>query len=183
MLTRTIKKTTVGLLAATFLAASASAAFAAELIAIVDTQKIYENSTAVKQIRDQIDKKAEEFKKDSADKEAYFKKKYDDLEKQKSVLKKDEFEQKNNDLAKEFGEAQKKVQDSRNVLDKAYVDAMQKVEVTFNAIVKGEANKKGAKVVLHKMQTIYSDPNLDVTDPVLTELNKQMPKATVNFKS
>ncbi|MFI4983781.1 MAG: OmpH family outer membrane protein [Rickettsiales bacterium] len=179
---KTIKTTTIGLLAATFLAVSASTALAADTM-IVDTQKIFESSSAVKQIREQIDKKAEEFKKDSTDKEAYFKKKYDDLEKQKSVLKKDEFEQKNNDLAKEFGEAQKKVQDSRTVLDKAYTDAMQKVETVFNDVVKAEATKKGAKVVLHKMQTIYSDTSLDLTDPVLAELNKQMPKATVSFSA
>lgn len=178
---QTIKTTTIGLLAATFFAVSASAAFAQDTIAIVDTQKIFESSSAVKQIKEQIDKKAEEFKKESTDKESYFKKKYEDLEKQKTVLKKEEFEQKNNDLAKEFGEAQKKVQDSRSVLDKAYVEAMQKVETTFNDVVKAEATKKGANVVLHKMQTIYSDSKLDITEPVLQALNKQMPKASVSF--
>lgn len=182
MLKTTIKTTTLGILTATLLAVSSTAALAGEMIAIVDTQKVLENSTAVKQIREQIDKKAEEFKKDSTDKESYFKKKYEDLEKQKSVLKKDEFEQKNNDLAKEFGEAQKKVQESRGVLDKGYVDAMQKVTDSFNSIVKEEATKKGVKVVLQKVQTIYSDNSLDITDPVLEALNKKTPKASVSFK-
>src|SRR4051812_7151971 len=92
--------------------ASSAAALDDKSVVFVDTQVILEKSTALVKVREQLDKKAEEFKKDSTTKEAYFKKKYEDLEKQKSVLSKEVFEQKNNDLAKEFGDAQKKVQES-----------------------------------------------------------------------
>jgi Skp family chaperone for outer membrane proteins len=150
-------------------------------VVFVDTQVILEKSTALQKVREQLDKKAEEFKKDSSSKEAYFKKKYEDLEKQKAVLSKEVFEQKSNDLAKEFGDAQKKVQESRGALDKAYTEAMQQFEKALGDIVKEEATKGHAKVVLPKMQALYSDPSLDITNPVLDSLNKKLPTITVKF--
>jgi Skp family chaperone for outer membrane proteins len=147
----------------------------------VDTQVILEKSTALVKVREQLDRKAEEFKKDSTNKEAYFKKKYEDLEKQKTVLTKEVFEQKNNDLAKEFGEAQKKVQESRGTLDKAYTDAMQQFEKVLTDIVKEEAIKNHATAVLPKMQALYSDDSLDITASVLDSLNKKLPNIAVKF--
>lgn len=150
-------------------------------VVFVDTQVILEKSTALVKVREQLDKKAEEFKKDSTTKEAYFKKKYEDLEKQKAVLSKEVFEQKNNDLSKEFGDAQKKVQESRGALEKAYTEAMQQFEKVLSDIVKDEAVKANAKVVLPKMQALYSDASLDVTTPVLDSLNRKLPSITVKF--
>lgn len=160
---------------------SAQAAEEKPSILVVDVQSIFEKSTAVVKVREQIDKKAEEFRKDSASKEDYFKKKFDELEKQKSVLAKDAFEKKNADLSKEFADAQKKVQDNRSTLDKGYMDSMQQVETTLTDIVKEVATKKGVKVVLPKNQIIYSDDSLDVTNQVLEDLNKKLPNITVKF--
>jgi outer membrane protein len=151
------------------------------IISIVDTQVILEKSTAIQKVKDQLDKKAEEFKTESSSKEAYFKKKYEDLEKQKSVLSKEAFEQKNNDLAKEFSDTQKKIQENRNSLDKAYMEAMQEFEKTLTDIVKQEASKLGSKVALPKAQTLYSDSSLDITNNVLDILNKKLPIISVKF--
>lgn len=163
----------------TFAANASDASQAA--ISVVDTQVIFEKSTAVQKVREQIDKKAEDFRKDSANKEAYFKKKSEELEKQKSVLAKDAFEQKSNDLAKEFGEAQKKVQENRAALDKAYMEAMQQFESVLAGIVQEQAAKNGSKVVLPKMQTLYSDNALDITNAVLEGVNKKLPNIAVKF--
>ena len=149
--------------------------------AVIDARQIFENSLAVGKIREQVDGKAEIYKKESSKKEEYFKKKFEELEKQKSVLSKEAFEQKNNDLSKEFGEAQKKVQEDRGSLEKAYMEAMQKVENTIVEIVKDEANKSGLKFVLHKGQTVYADDALDITQKVLEALNKKLSTVTVKF--
>jgi len=170
------------LAASAILAASASTAFAADnSIAIVDTQKIFEKATALTKIKDQLDKKAEEYKTESSKKEDYFKKKFDDLEKQKSILSNEAFEKKSGELSKEFAEAQKKVQDNRQKLDKAYVDAMQQVNDTFSTLVSDEAKKKGYQVVMPKLQTLFSDNNIEITDQMIKELNKKLPTVKVNF--
>ncbi|MDF3047609.1 MAG: ompH family outer membrane protein [Candidatus Midichloriaceae bacterium] len=179
-----IKNKLAGLaVSALLISAINSQAIAADekAMVFVDTQVILEKSTALVKVREQLDKKAEEFKKDSTNKEAYFKKKYEDLEKQKAVLTKEVFEQKNNELAKEFGEAQKKVQESRGTLDKAYTEAMQHFEKVLTEIVKEEAIKNHAKAVLPKMQALYSDDSLDITAPILESLNKKLPNIAVKF--
>ncbi len=150
-------------------------------IAVIDVQLIFEKSLAAPKIREQVETKAETFKKDSSKKEEYFKKKFEELEKQKSVLAKEAFELKSNDLSKEFSDAQKKVQEDRGVLEKAYVDAMQQVEATIVEIVKEEAKKFGLKLVVHKGQTVYADDALDITQKVLEAVNKKLPSVTVKF--
>jgi outer membrane protein len=163
---------------------SASYAVAAENknIAIIDTQVLGDKATAWQKIREQTDKKAEEFKKESANKESYFKKKYDDLEKQKSVLSKEAYEKKYDELNKEVVEAQKKVQDHRNVLDKGHTEAAQKFEDALSAVVQEEAKKIGATLVLSKIQVLYSDQSLDITDSVIAALNKKLPSVAVKFE-
>lgn len=155
-------------------------AFAAE-IAVVDTNLVAEKATAVTKIREQVEKKAEEYQKDSSKKEEYFKKKYEDLEKQKATLSKEAYEKKNNDLGQEFNEAQKKVQETRSSLDKAYVDAMRSFDKVFTEVVQEEAKKAGAKAVLQKTQTIYVDETLDITNKVIEAVNKKQPSASVKF--
>ncbi len=162
-------------------AVASSSTALSEKIAIVDVQLIFEKSTAVQKVRDQIEKKAEEFRKDSTDKEAYFKKKYEELEKQKSVLAKDVYEKKTQDLTKEFSDAQKKFQDNRNVLDKAYAEAMQQFENVLSDIVKDEATKIGSALVLPKMQVLYNKQDSEITDNVLTALNSKLPNIDVKF--
>ncbi len=161
--------------------ANAQAAANPSGIAVVDTQKIFEKATALQKIKEQLDKKAEEFKKDSAKKEDYFKKKFEDLEKQKATLAKDAYDKKSEEIGKEFGDAQKKVQESRQIIDKAYQDAMQQVNDTFTSIIGEEAAKKGYKVVLPKLQTLFSDNGIEITDAMIEALNKKLPSVTVKF--
>jgi outer membrane protein len=150
-------------------------------ISVVDVQMLLEKATAVTKIRDQIDKKAEEFKKEFTKKEEYFKKKYEDLEKQKTVLSKEAYDKKTEDLQKELADAQKKVQENRTSLDKAHNEAMQKVEAAFTDIVKEEAKKNNVKIVIHKSQTVYAEDSLDITAKVIEALNKKLPSVDVKF--
>jgi outer membrane protein len=172
---------TASITAANAQATPATAATTGMNIAVVDTQKIFEKATALQKIKEQLDKKAEEFKKESAKKEDYFKKKFEDLEKQKATLAKDAYDKKSEEIGKEFGDAQKKVQDNRQVIDKAYTDAMQQVNDSFTAIISEEATKKGYKVVLPKLQTLFSDTGIEITDSMIEALNKKLPSVTVKF--
>ena len=150
-------------------------------VLVVDTQILLEKSTAIIKVKEQLEKKAEEFKKDSSAKETSFKKRFEDLEKQKSVLSKDAFEQKNNELAKEFGDAQKKVQESRALLEKVYGESMQQFEKGLAEVISSIVAKENASVVIPKAQLLFSSPNLDITSQVLDALNKKLPTIAVKF--
>jgi outer membrane protein len=150
-------------------------------MAIVDSQAILEKSTAMLKMREQLDKKAEEFKKESSKKEEYFKNKFGELEKQKSVLAKEAFDQKSDALSQEFNDEQKKIIEKRGVLDKAYNEALQQLDKVFTEVVQDQAKKAGVKVVLHKVQTIYSEESLDITSKVLEALNKKLTSLNVKL--
>lgn len=150
-------------------------------IAIVDSQAILDKSTAMSKMRKQLDAKAEEFKKESGKKEEYFKNKFGELEKQKSVLAKEAFDQKSDALSQEFNDEQKKIIEKRGILDKAYNDALKELDVVFTEVVQDQAKKAGVKVVLHKLQTIYSEESLDITAKVLEALNKKLPTLSVKL--
>lgn len=152
-----------------------------EIIATVDSQEVAEKSTAVQKIKEQLEKKSSEFNKEWKQKEEYFKKKYAELEKQKSVLSKEAQDKQSDDLSKEFSDAQKKHIDNQKILEKAYTEAMQQVDKTFNEIVKEEATKQGVKIVFYKVQLIYSDLSLDITSKIIEGLNKKLPNVTVKF--
>lgn len=161
--------------------ANSADAQSSNYIAIVDSQAILEKSTAMSKMREQLDKKAEEFKKESSKKEEYFKNKFSELEKQKSVLAKEAFDQKSDALSQEFNDEQKKIIEKRGVLDKAYNEALQQLDKVFTEVVQEQAKKAGVKVVLHKMQTIYSEESLDITSKVLEALNKKLTSLSVKL--
>ena len=59
---------------------------------------------------------------------------------------------------------------------------MSKVETKVVDIIKAKAKADGHQVVFYKMHTAYSEDALDITDHVLTQLNKDLAKVEVNFK-
>lgn len=159
----------------------ANTAPAALNMAVVDAQQIMEKSIAVGKIREQLEKKYESYGKESSKKEEYFKKKFEDLEKQKSVLSKESFEEKDAAVHKELADAQKKFQADQASLEKSAYEAHQKVENSLIDIVKEEAAKSGFKMVMQKSQIVYAEDSLDITPKVLEALNKKLPSVDVKF--
>jgi len=176
-----------GAIVSAFLLASLTSTVAAAdevAVLILDTQVVMEKSKAIESIRTQLNAKAEDFKNDSTKKEAYFKKKFDELESKKSALSKDAYDKKAQELNNEFNEAQKKVQKDRASLDKAYADAMQIFEENLKSVIKEKAKEKTGKkiVVLPEMQTLYSDDSLNITADVVEKLNKKISTIDVKFE-
>jgi Skp family chaperone for outer membrane proteins len=159
-----------------------STAWAAESkIAIVDSREIIEKSQAVKSIRDQVNKEAENFKKQFAQKEKELKKKFQDLEAQKAQLSQAAFSEKETQLVKEADEVRKKGHEDRTKLDKAFSEAMTQVENKFSEIIQAKAKKDSYSVVFFKINTVYNDEALEITEQVLKDLDKALPKVAVKF--
>jgi len=177
-----MKKLTKTLIIALAISSLASFAKAQDLkIAIVDSQKILEQSSAVKSIRDQVSKRAEDLKSKASAKEKELKQKYTDLEGQKKALAKEAFEQKSTALAKEAEEFNKSSYMQRAGIDKAFQEGMAQVEKKITDIIQEKAKSDKLSLVFFKMSTIYSDANLDITDGILKDLNSQLSNVKVNF--
>ncbi len=150
-------------------------------IAIIDSQELIEKSKAVQSIREQANKKLESLRKEATNKEKELKKKFDDLESNKRKLSKEAFEEGNEKIAKEAQEFQKESYEARMKIEKSSVEAMAKVEEAIFDIIKARSKKEKYSLVLSKLSTFYNDDSLDITDSVLAELDKVLPRVEVKF--
>ena len=150
-------------------------------IGFVETRKVIENSIAHVNILDQVQKKNESFRDAVQKSEADLKKKYNDLETKKNALSQEAIDKKNEEISKEVAELQKKSYSQHSSLEDAYRNATQVVVDKTNEIVKKHAEKNSYNAILEKAAAVYSDSSLEVTEVVLEELNKVLPKVEVKF--
>lgn len=152
-------------------------------ISVVETRKIMENSIAHNDILSQIQKKNEEFRDGIQKAEAILKKKYEDFETKKNALSDKAADEKREEMSKEVAELQRKSYSQHASLDDAYRGATQLVVDKTSEIVKKHAEKNGYALVLEKAVSVYSDSTLDITEAILEELNKTLPKVEVKFQN
>jgi Skp family chaperone for outer membrane proteins len=158
-------------------------AFSADNIAIVNIQEIMRDSTAAKSIKDQLEAKQKAFQSEMSKKSEALQKEEQDLGKQRSVLSPEAWDKKANAFKAKAADAQKEVQTKRTELDNAFTSALNEIQKTVFDIVATIAKEKSYNVVLPASQLLYADSNLDITKTVLSKLNSQLPKVTVNFKA
>ncbi len=152
-------------------------------IAIADTNRIMETSLAYKDIVKQLEKKYEDYK-DSIQKiEAQLKKRYQELEAQKNALSKEAFDTKNEELEKDANELRRKSYNERNILEKAQVEAIQKLSDKVLEIAQSKAKNLGYNLVFDKGAAVYADEKLDITSTILEDLDKNLPTVSVDFES
>jgi Skp family chaperone for outer membrane proteins len=156
--------------------------YAETKIGFVETKRLIESSTAHANILDQVQKKNESFRESVQKSEADLKKKYQDLETKKNALSQEAIDKKNEEISKEVAELQKKSYSQHSSLEEAYRMATQLVVDKANEIVKKYAEKNGYNAVLEKAAAVYSEQSLEVTDVILDELNKTLPKVEVKFE-
>lgn len=152
-------------------------------IAIIDAQKVIENSVAYQGISKEVEKKAEIYKANANRLQEKLQKKYQELEAQKSVLSNDVFNSKSEDLLKEAEISQKSTHMERITLDKAYSQAVGVLENKLLEIVQKKAQEKNINVVFAKSNTLYAESNLEITDEVLNELNSSLSEVKVDFST
>jgi Skp family chaperone for outer membrane proteins len=155
----------------------------AATIATVNYQLLMSSSTAAKSAHEQIETKMKSMQSEIGKKDETFQKEHQDLEKQRSVLSKDAFEQKKRGFTDKVTSAQKEVQSKRAMLDGASERAGNEIQKAITDIIAEMAKEKGFAVALPTSQILYADSKLDITNEVLEKLNKKLPKVDVKFEA
>lgn len=169
----------LSLLAVTFTSTPSQAGD--EKIAVVNIQKVMQDSTAAKSVREQLKSKQGGFESEMRKKEEDLRKQDQELSKQRSVLAPDAFEKKVQEFRTKAASAQKDVQSKKMQLDKAFGGALNDIQKSVFDIVATIAKEKGYVAVIPTSQMLYADPALDVTGEVTSRLNKQLPSVSVKF--
>jgi Skp family chaperone for outer membrane proteins len=164
---------------------AAQAADAAKLppptIAIIDVQRILEESLAAKSVQKQLGSQRAKFQDEIEKEENDLRKAEDDLGKSRDQMANDVYTEREQQLRQRFLTVERHVEARRKVLDQAFTDSMNDVRNNLLRVVTDVAHERGANLVLVKQQALWVDKPLDVTDEVLERLNKKLPQLTVKM--
>lgn len=150
-------------------------------IGVLDLSEVLAKSTAVKSLREQMDKQAQAA-------QAEFKKKEDDLRKeeqalngQRATLTQEQFAEKGKALQAKFIEFQRQVAARRRQLAEGEQQSMQPIQKTIEEILPQVATERSLNLILHRQAVMLNSNDLDITSTVLTRLNQKMAKATLKL--
>lgn len=161
-------------------ALSPASALAADIVTI-NIQSILSESAAAKSAKSQLDSKRNQYQSELKKIEDKLRKEDQTLAEQRSLLAPEALEQKKREFAQQVTAAQKDVQEKREKLGEAYNEAVGDIQDAVMKIVADMAKQRGFKVVIPTNNLVYATPDLDITQEVLAQLNKDLPKATIDF--
>lgn len=153
----------------------------APTIMVVDVQKILQESQAAKGIQKAVESQRDTYQKEIAALEDKLRNAEQELRKQQTVLSADALANKRRDFEKQVQDVQRTVQARKRSLDTALNDSMGQVQKAMLEIIAEAARDRGANIVLARHQFVIVDTQLDVTDTVLDQLNKKLPKVAVTI--
>ena len=154
--------------------------FAGE-IAIVSYTKLENDSKVSKHIAQQIKTRQEKLQAEVTSMQASVQKKVEDLEKSSSVLTGKALEQKRESLQKELLKMEDDLKKKAQKLEEIKNEALVKVNETIKNIASGIASEKKYDAVFSDVGAVYFKPENDITNDVLQQLDKKLPKLEINW--
>ncbi len=159
--------------------ASAASAEAPVKIGVVDIQKIMAKSLSAKSLQDQLESKKNDFQNEIKKQEEDLQKEDKKLGEQRNVLAKEAFEKKVTEFKQKVAEVQRKVQTRRSEIEHAGNKALAQIQENAVSIIADIAKQKGLSIVVPSSQILYSDSSLNISDEVLSQLDKKLPKVSL----
>jgi outer membrane protein len=154
----------------------------APTIAIIDVQRILEESFAAKSVQKQLETQRTKFQDETESEENGLRSEEDALGKTREQAAPDSVESvKEQQLRQKMLVVERHVEARRKLLDQAFTDSMNDVRKTLLEVVESVARAHGANLVLVKQQALWVDAPLDITDEVLKLLNQKLPQLNVNI--
>jgi outer membrane protein len=151
------------------------------VIAIVDVQRILEESLAAKSVQKQLETRRAKFQSEIEGEENGLRQAEQDLSKSRDQIAADLYADREQQLRQRFLVVERHVQARRKVLDQAFTDSMNAVRAALLEIVDTIAHEHGVNLVLVKQQALWVDKPLDVTDEVLARLNAKLPEVAIKM--
>ncbi len=101
------------------------------------------------------------------------------LKRARSALSSDDFKKRRREFREEVLAAQKRGQNSKRQLDRAFKKAMDQIQGTVIPMVQAMTKAEGYTLVVDKSQVLFASRALDITDKVLLNLNRKLRTVTV----
>ena len=149
-------------------------------IAVLDVQRILRDSSAVKNIREQVAEYGSTIENEVEKKRTEIRSANQELTRQRTILSPDAFAEKRRLFEEKVVGVQRLVQQRQRDLDASRNKAMAEVNKAYTEVVAKFAAERNLAVILRKVQTVFTLGNLDVTQEVLSRLNKKLPTVKID---
>jgi outer membrane protein len=169
-------------LALFFSISSVASAQSLQSVAVVDLKVILQSSKAGASIREQINKKQAEYKKDLEAQQKKLSDAKDALARDRSVLSPDAYAEKRKAFEADLGKLQNSMRGKKNSLDKAFSTAMETLQAQTITIISDIAKEKNYTLVLPRSSVLLlGDSSLDITQEVLRSLDQKLTSIDLKF--
>jgi outer membrane protein len=148
--------------------------------ALLDVERVRQNAAAVKAIRSQLGGFLEVYRVDTQKEEQEIRSAQDELARKRTILSAEGYAEERKKLEERLGEAQARVQQRRQALERVNVEAMEQVKQALEAIVAEIANERQLTLILRKDQAVYARPESEITDEVLRRLDQRLPTVQIS---
>jgi len=161
---------------------SASAASGdAPRFAILDVQQVLRESTAVKGLNIEIEKRRNEYQNELREQEESLRDADQELARQRTILSAEAFAQKRKELERRVGTLQREVQERKRALDQGFTKGLAQVQAELAEIAKAIAQEMELDLILSKATVVVVKPELEITDEASKRLNQRLPAVAVDF--
>ncbi|WP_439815735.1 OmpH family outer membrane protein [Zavarzinia sp. CC-PAN008] len=171
-----------GTYAAPALAQTAAAAPAA-VIAFVDVPRVLRDSAAAKSARAQLERQQQTYDAELKQKEAQLRQGEQALGQQRATLSPEQFQAKQRELQQQLEQFRQLADRRRTQLAFGQDGAMRQMQPVLQQIVADTAKQVGATIVLDSARVLVSATNLNITDRVIQQFDRKLPRVTVNFNA
>lgn len=151
-------------------------------VAVVNIEKVLGTASAPKSIREQVQNIQSSFRQEIQAEEEALRQANQELAQKQSLLSPEAFKEERRKFEQKVLNVQKSVQQKNVTLKKAQQEAQQQVKSALRDVVLALSKEHGFTLVLRRSQTVVVADQLDITDLVVTALNKKLPNVTVNTK-
>lgn len=154
---------------------------AEDVIAILDLSKVMENSKARIDASNQLKSLEEGIRAEGKAREAELKEEHDAINRQRTILSPEAFEQKKIDFNKKALAFRSKIQSKSKQLAYTRSIASKKIEKALEPIISQVVKFVGATMIVDRRQILFGENSLDISDQVLERLNKNLTKIDITL--
>ena len=163
----------------TFLLLIYTHASAEQKVAYLDMKFVLNNSKAGKGAQDFLQKSFKDNQKIFADEENSLKKEESDLLAQKTILTKEEYQQKTDNLRKKVIDYQSQRRTSLEKITTQRAEARQKLLEKLDPILKTYIKENDISLIIDSKNVLMGNTNLDITNIIVKKLNKEFPSLSI----
>ena len=154
-------------------------ASAEQKVAYLDMKFVLNNSKAGKGAQDFLQKSFRENQKNFLDRENKLKQEESDLLGKKTILTKEEYQKKSDDLRKKVIDYQSQRRLSLEKITTLRAEAKQKLLEKLDPILQAYIKENNISIVVDKKNIIMGNTDLDITNIIVVKLNKELPSLNI----